>query len=185
MDKTTNRCVLNAVVGLAMLAAALGTGAVAVAGPASMLEEPVRASRTTIGITRAEVMRRAKTWVDRKVPYSMQRAFQGYRTDCSGFVSMALKLPMPGPDTTELPKYLVRIDPSQLRRGDIIGNIGPGTGLSAGHVVIFDRFLDNRQDKYLAYEEHGGKDGNADILQHSWQNEKNRYKAYRYKQIAD
>jgi hypothetical protein len=40
-------------------------------------------------ITRAQILARAQTWVDAKVPYSQSAYRDGYRTDCSGYVSMA------------------------------------------------------------------------------------------------
>src|SRR4029077_10301956 len=47
---------------------------------------------------RQGIIRRALRWVDNKVMYSQvaQPAHGGYRTDCSGLVSMAWDLPAPG-----------------------------------------------------------------------------------------
>src|SRR5690242_7901315 len=50
-------------------------------------EQPRALLRAT---TREEILARAQVWVDRKVPYSMSRYWSdGYRQDCSGFISMA------------------------------------------------------------------------------------------------
>ncbi|MBD3550595.1 hypothetical protein H4F94_00105, partial [Streptomyces sp. SP18CM02] len=60
-----------------------GTGA---SGPPSAGSS----GRTT---TRAEILARAQRWVTAKVPYSMEKYWSdGYRQDCSGFVSMARTL---------------------------------------------------------------------------------------------
>ena len=40
-------------------------------------------------ITREQVIARGMHWVKKRVPYSQRRYHQGYRQDCSGFVSMA------------------------------------------------------------------------------------------------
>ena len=43
-------------------------------------------------ITRPEVLKRAEHWIKKRVQYSQSSYYQGYRRDCSGFVSMAWKL---------------------------------------------------------------------------------------------
>lgn len=52
---------------------------------------------------RRRVLERAATWLTansgKPVPYSQSRYFQGYRTDCSGYASMALELGKPGTNT--------------------------------------------------------------------------------------
>ena len=42
-------------------------------------------------ISRDEVISRAQDWVNRKIPYSQSKTTDGYRQDCSGYVSMAWK----------------------------------------------------------------------------------------------
>jgi cell wall-associated NlpC family hydrolase len=76
-------------------------------------------------ITRAEVISRAKNWWDRKVPYS-QTAYawdvnkgKKYRTDCSGFVSMAWKLTS-SRTTSTLDGVATRISWANLKPGDMI-----------------------------------------------------------------
>src|SRR5438105_14469861 len=41
---------------------------------------------------RRSALDRGLRWFDEKVPYSQSRSHDGYRTDCSGFVSMAWQL---------------------------------------------------------------------------------------------
>ena len=46
----------------------------------------------SVGGVRKQAIQRAFTWWDAKVPYSQSKYRSGYRTDCSGFVSMAWEL---------------------------------------------------------------------------------------------
>lgn len=41
---------------------------------------------------RRTAIQRGFSWFDANVPYSQSRSYQGYRTDCSGFVSMCWEL---------------------------------------------------------------------------------------------
>jgi len=40
-------------------------------------------------IGRSTIVARGQDWVDKHVPYNQGATHDGYRTDCSGFVSMA------------------------------------------------------------------------------------------------
>ncbi|MFF5987702.1 GH25 family lysozyme [Prauserella flavalba] len=107
---------------------------------------------TTAAITRDEVIDRAKKWSDDPVPYSMENYHDGYRTDCSGYVSMAWQLDT-SLSTVTLPDVSHPIEKSELKKGDIIGNLGPGTGGAAGHVVIFEKWANDDRTEYWAYEQ--------------------------------
>ncbi len=62
-------------------------------GPGGSPAKPDAVAETA-ATTRAEIIKRAKNWVAAKVPYSMNAYWSdGYRQDCSGYVSMAWKLP--------------------------------------------------------------------------------------------
>lgn len=127
-------------------------------------------------ITRQEVMKRANVWVKAKVPYSQSKyatvsgsvlattspSTKGYRTDCSGYVSMsyALKTSKGLPlslDTASLPTRLVPIAKSQLLPGDVI--LRPknlridGKLVPSGHVVIFGGWTDSTQKTYWGLHE--------------------------------
>lgn len=112
-------------------------------------------------ITRGEVIRRAATiWPLGTVQYNMQAVRNpGWRTDCSGYVSMCLNLvsTKPGATTVTLVTdgYIQEITRDDLQPGDLIGHCGPGTGESGGHVVLFDHWADGHET-YWAYEQHGG-----------------------------
>ncbi|MEU5880918.1 hypothetical protein [Spirillospora sp. NPDC047279] len=110
-------------------------------------------------VTRAQVISRAKTWhphTSKRVRYSQNRTHGGYRTDCSGYASMTLRLPKPGPNTVGLASktYSTRIKMSQLKKGDlVIDAIGSNT---TRHVVIFEKWANSKHTAYWAYEQRGG-----------------------------
>lgn len=108
-------------------------------------------------ISRADIMARAQFWVDKHVPYSMDASYpdpQGtnYRTDCSGFVSMALHTTPQGYSTVSLPDVAKSISWSELQAGDFVGTLGPGTGGAAGHVTIFHSWVDKCKKAYKTLE---------------------------------
>lgn len=76
-------------------------------------------------ISRTEVIKRAKDWWDRKVPYSRSayawdiNKGKKYRTDCSGFVSMTWKLTT-SRNTSTLDEVATKISWANLRPGDMI-----------------------------------------------------------------
>ncbi|MFI0353164.1 hypothetical protein [Actinomadura sp. 9N407] len=107
---------------------------------------------------RSDVITRAKTWdphTDRRVPYSQTDYHDGYRTDCSGYVAMALDLPKPGPNTVGLTasRYTERIKMSELKKGDLVMD-AEGTNTTR-HVVIFEKWADEDRTSYWAYEQRG------------------------------
>lgn len=119
---------------MAMVASiGLGHPASAVAGP--------KKART---ITRQMVMKRAKHWVKKRVPYSQSRYHQGYRQDCSGFVSMAWQMGT-SYTTRSLPSAARRISLRKIRVGDAV--------LAPGHVTIFGGWKNRAKRQYYAYEE--------------------------------
>jgi len=105
-----------------------------------------------------EIIARAKTWVDAdpQVAYDEGSWYQGYREDCSGFVSMAWGLSQPGLTTYTLPKVSHQISKDELQPGDILLNQWGGwavAGSPDAHVVIFDGWTDSSHTHYNAYEE--------------------------------
>jgi hypothetical protein len=96
-------------------------------------------------ITRSKVIDRAKDWVEKKVPYSQSRYHEGYRTDCSGFVSMCWDVGK-SYTTRTFDECSKRIKRSELRQGDAV--LRPGR-----HVVLFDRWVDKSEGTFYAYEE--------------------------------
>jgi len=110
-------------------------------------------------MTRAQVLARATLWhphTDQRVPYSQLREHDGYRTDCSGYVSMALSLGKPGPITVGLASSSVTtpISMSQLQPGDLV--IDASGNNNTRHALIFVRWADSRHSAYWEYEQRGG-----------------------------
>ncbi|MFI9818093.1 NlpC/P60 family protein [Saccharothrix variisporea] len=101
-------------------------------------------------ITRAEVLKRAKYWWDKKVPYNQKGSYwdinhgKKYRTDCSGFVSMAWKLTS-SLTTYTLPNVSKPIAWNALKPGDIV--------LSTGHVKLFEKWANADKTVMWIYEE--------------------------------
>ena len=139
-------------------------------------------SRAYVTADRQEVLDRGQTWVDRNVPYSMEAYTNGpdgrqYRTDCSGFVSMAYGLDT-SYSTVTLTEHFTEIPKDDLQPGDIIGNLGPGSGGAAGHVVIFTGWTDDSKTSFTVIEQAGGVGGVART--HTWGTDFWNQNAYRY-----
>ncbi|WP_418059729.1 hypothetical protein [Pimelobacter simplex] len=98
------------------------------------------------------VLTKAKRWVDRQVSYNQAGYFEGYRQDCSGFVSMAWGLSR-SETTPTLPNVAKKITIADLRPGDVMLNTAAGND---GHVVIFVKWTDARRKTFVAYEENAG-----------------------------
>ena len=156
-------------------------------------------------IPRDTVLARGRVWVDKHVPYSQSRyakvngtrvpastaspANVGYRTDCSGFVSMCLGLTrsngMPRSlDTASLQSVLATIPKSSLMPGDVI--LRPrGSNVAYGHAILFVGWADPAHTKYWSYEESGGSKGTVTrLVPYPFFGESG-FKAYRYKLIDD
>jgi len=101
-------------------------------------------------ITRNEVVTRAQDWATRRVPYSQGlwttdlEGSKRYRQDCSGYVSMAWRLPK-SLVTSTLGTVATEISKDELQRGDMM--------LSRGHAILFDSWADAGKTSYWAYEQ--------------------------------
>jgi hypothetical protein len=106
----------------------------------------------------SDILKRARVWVDNQVPYgsfdddTSNDYYDGYRADCSGFVSYAWGLPAPGATTKSLLSHpnAMEIDVSDLMPGDVLNN---GVGGTKGHVVLFVRWKDRDHHVFIAYDE--------------------------------
>lgn len=107
-------------------------------------------------ISRDLVMQRAQTWVDREIPYSqsgyadlagnvVSSSADGWRRDCSGFVSMCWSLSRPGATTRTLQQYSVLINKAALQPGDALISYN-------NHVVLFGGWADDQRTSYYALE---------------------------------
>ncbi|MFI7356886.1 peptidoglycan-binding protein [Streptomyces avidinii] len=104
-------------------------------------------------IDRATIINRAKLWLDAKVPYSMSEYWaDGYRQDCSGYVSMVWNL---GTNewTGSLDKFATKITKDELLPGDMLLFHNPADPNNGSHVVIFGGWVDETRTHYVAYEQ--------------------------------
>jgi hypothetical protein len=128
-------------------AARLAAGAAALATLLGMLAGTAHAA------SGKNALDRAQSWVTTGVPYSMSGSYTNeygaYRTDCSGFVSMAWGLGS-SYTTVTLPSVSFPIPAEELQPGDIVLNTAPG---ASGHVVLFAGWADDARTRYYAYEQ--------------------------------
>ncbi|MFF2962214.1 peptidoglycan-binding protein [Streptomyces sp. NPDC057963] len=152
-----------------------GTG---VSGPpSSTTTAPLRKT------SRAAIINRAKKWVSAQVPYSMSKYWSdGYRQDCSGYVSMAWDLP--GNEWTgSLAKYGTRIAREKLQPGDILLFHNPADPSKGSHVTIFGGWTDYTHTHYTAYEQTKPHTRKQTTPMAYWSNSGS-YVAYRYKGLS-
>ena len=116
---------------------------------------------------RRAIVERALGWVDHGVMYSQtpQPREAGYRTDCSGLVSMAWELPAPGNTTYSFAggpwdnHRSHRIDWSELAPGDALNS-------PQHHIMLFAGWLDENRTRFCTIEEYNWGHPAA-ILHHS------------------
>jgi hypothetical protein len=169
-----------ALLGTASAAGAATTGVTSVGSAQSASVSKVNGS-----IKRSEVIARAKYWLGKGIRYNMNghhRDPQGrqYRTDCSGYVSMALHLGS-SLSTVTLPGVGHKISKRSLKEGDFIGHLGPGTGGAGGHVRLFEKWANSAHTLYWAYD-FGSTPVKHQIYKLSTPSN---YTAYEYKKIKN
>lgn len=112
---------------------------------------------TTVSDQESPILIRARIWVQAKVPYGSfgfhnnPPFHDGYKADCSGFVSYAWGLKAPGIGTNQFvsENYAFVISISDLQPGDVLNNNRADT---AGHMVIFVKWLDRVKNIFYAYD---------------------------------
>ncbi|MER5197859.1 peptidoglycan-binding protein [Streptomyces sp. NPDC002755] len=154
-------------------------------GPAGQPAKPggVAGPVKTPPTTRADIIRRAKEWVSAEVPYSMSTYwYDGYRQDCSGFVSKAWNLP--GNEWTgSLHQYGTRITKEELQPGDILLFHNPSDPEKGSHVVLFGGWTDYTHSYYLVYEQTRPTTRRQPTPYAYWSHS-DRYVPYRYKGLT-
>jgi NlpC/P60 family len=133
--------------------------------------------------TRTEIIKRAKIWVAAQVPYSMEAFWSdGYRQDCSGYVSMAWNL---GSNewTGSLDQFGVKITKEELQPGDILLFHNPDNPEKGSHVVIFGGWTDSAHTSYTAYEQTPPHTRTQATPYPYWSNA-DKYVPYRYKGVT-
>ncbi|MGW1282229.1 peptidoglycan-binding protein [Streptomyces sp. NPDC002586] len=146
--------------------------------------KPARPSATPIpASTRTQIINRAKTWVTAQVPYSMSDFWSdGYRQDCSGYVSMAWGLP--GNEWTgTLVQFAVKITKGELKPGDILLYHNPDNPQGGSHVVIFGGWTDHTHAKYTVYEQSPPHTRRQPTPYPYWSHA-DKYVPYRYKGVT-
>lgn len=151
-------------------------------GPAGQPARPAGPVRTP-ATTRADIIRRAKEWVSAEVPYSMSAYwYDGYRQDCSGFVSMAWNLA--GNEWTgSLHQYGTRITKGELQPGDILLFHNPTDPEKGSHVVIFGGWTDYTHTYYIVYEQTRPVT-RRQATPYAYWSHSDRYIPYRYKGLT-
>ncbi|WP_329201366.1 MULTISPECIES: C40 family peptidase [unclassified Streptomyces] len=134
-------------------------------------------------ITRSEVLKRAATWVGLGLPYNMGGSYQGWRTDCSGYVSMAWGLPGPGRATPEfLPSGVAHaITKDELKPGDALNNDHPD---KYGHIVLFEKWTDASKSAYWGYE-FSGTGVHHRVIPYAYFSRSSEYQPIRLDNIVD
>lgn len=142
-------------------------------------------------IKRSEIISRGQNWISKHVPYSMSKTYpdpqgRNYRTDCSGFVSMALHAASPGYSTVSLPEIAKSIAWADLKPGDFVGTLGAGTAGSGGHVTLFLSWADSSHSAYNTLECRGTAYGCVAYKRNvGWTDNGRTSKPYRYIHVVD
>lgn len=127
----------------------VGTNSEALTSPCAKSRAQILAS---VGGTRRRMLERAFTWWDAQVPYSQTRWYKGYRTDCSGFVSMCWETGesyttadfiVGGGESDRLGSY------DELLPGDALVRRSNG----AGHVFLFLGWNDSAKSSMCVLEQ--------------------------------
>ena len=141
-------------------------------------------------ITRAQLLERAAVWLTAnngaQVPYSQTKNWtDGYRQDCSGYVSMTLGLWKSGPNTVELANnrdLTTPINVGDLKPGDLL--IDADGSNTTRHVVIFEKWTDDSKTAYSAFEQRGGHGTDHRTLDYGL-DAGSEYKPYRPTNLTD
>jgi hypothetical protein len=116
--------------------------------PGTLVACGITAEDRTTSRTEADV--RSRSWLDARVPYSQQACYQNeygsYRTDCSGYVSMAWGLTH-SRNTATLREVATEIPRADLRPGDALA--------AAHHVALFVRWADEAKSEPVVREQTG------------------------------
>jgi hypothetical protein len=121
----------------------LGLAGASIALPSQAMAAP--------NVSRDTAIERAWFWVNNNVQYSQTATYPApggvrYRTDCSGFVSMCLMLPAPGPSTSYLNGYSSGISKANLKKGDFLN-------LPGVHCVLFQRWTNDAHTRFMLFEQ--------------------------------
>ncbi|WP_258574442.1 helix-turn-helix domain-containing protein [Actinomadura parmotrematis] len=109
-------------------------------------------------LTRDEILTRARSWHPHspdRVPYDQAGVFGGYRTDGSGYASMALGLPKPGPNSAGLvASYCRAVPAADLEPGDLVINATGGP--DQREALIFEKWTGQDRKAFWAFQQRRG-----------------------------
>lgn len=166
----------------AVAAPAEDAGQAMSAGRTEQAQPDLIGSAVPLRLSRDQILERARRWIDAKVPYDMRRRWRdGYRQDCSGFVSMAWGLGT-SQWTGTLPRFAERIGRDELEPGDILLFHNPRDPVDGSHVTIFGGWANAAHTRYTAYEETRPRARVRTTPYAYWDHSK-RYVPYRYKYL--
>ncbi len=106
-----------------------GASAAVTSGACSASRDEILSGTSAL---RAQAIERGFGWLDANVPYSQSKSHAGYRTDCSGFVSMCWEL---GTSTTTSALVSTSTHASKLSGWDQL--LPADALLRQGHVMLF------------------------------------------------
>ncbi|QGZ49112.1 hypothetical protein GPZ77_12605 [Streptomyces sp. QHH-9511] len=106
----------------------------------------------------------------------------GYRQDCSGYISMAWNL-RANEWTGSLDRFGERIERTELQPGDILLFHNPADPTKGSHVTVFGGWTDYTHTSYIAYEQVKPRSRKQATPLAYWTHS-DRYTAYRYKGIV-
>lgn len=145
-------------------------------------DSSVQVQKPDLHLTRQQIASRAQRWVDQRVPYNQEAYTDGYRQDCSGFISMAWGL-AGNHWTGELGEFGVKITKDELRTGDILLFHNPADPHNGSHVILFSRWLDSSHTKYIGLETAAGHGAVKRTLPYAYMSNSHDYVPYRYRNI--
>ncbi|MDJ0344677.1 peptidoglycan-binding protein [Streptomyces sp. H10-C2] len=149
----------------------------------AMFPAQAAAPAAPLRLTRDQILDRAQRWVDAVVPYSMTAYWKdGYRQDCSGYISMAWGLGT-SEWTGSLPDFATRISRADLMPGDILLFHNQADPEQGSHAVIFAGWADSAHTEYTAMEQTQPHTRVQTTPLAYWTNS-GKYLAYRYKYLV-
>jgi len=129
-------------------------------------------------VGRSTMQKRAQVWVDHRVPYNQGGQYGGYRTDCSGYVSMAWETAKPGYTTFTLPHIAHPISKASLQPGDVLL-------CTTEHVLIFDGWSGGGKTHFMAFEETRPGEGTVKrVTPYPYWYNTGCFKPYRFNQVC-
>lgn len=135
-------------------------------------------------VDRATMVARGKSWVDKNVPYSGTSYYEGYRQDCSGFVSMCWQLST-SMTTANMMNVANNITKGELLPGDaILCHQGDAPG-QTHHVVLFVGWTDSSKTHFTGYEEANPSKGTvSEVIPYPFWDTQDCYHPIRYKSVC-